>query len=67
MATKLIARTSSDLGKHTLRGAEITGLLTVAAALLLAYGWHAARVAHPLLRLGLFRIRTLRASVSGTS
>jgi EmrB/QacA subfamily drug resistance transporter len=53
-------------GEHTLRGAGIAGLLSIAAALLLAYGWHARRAAHPLLRLGLFRIRTLRTAVSGS-
>ncbi|MCB2028479.1 MAG: MFS transporter, partial [Rhodoferax sp.] len=34
-------------------------------SLLAAYGWHAARVPHPLLRLGLLRIRTFRVSVLG--
>ena len=33
--------------------------------LLLGYGRHAAATAHPLLRLGLFRIRTFRAAVTG--
>jgi EmrB/QacA subfamily drug resistance transporter len=53
-------------GEHSLGGAAIGGLLAVAAVLLLAYGWHATHAEHPLLRLGLFRIRTLRAAVAGS-
>jgi EmrB/QacA subfamily drug resistance transporter len=53
-------------GEHTLNAAQVGGLVAVAAALLMAYGLHAARTAHPLLRLGLFRIRTLRATVTGS-
>jgi len=53
-------------GEHTLRGASMASLLLIATALLLAYAWHATHVAHPLLRLGLFRIRTLRAAVTGS-
>jgi EmrB/QacA subfamily drug resistance transporter len=53
-------------GEHTLGGLQVAGLLVVSLALLLAYGRHATRAAHPLLRLGLFRIRTLRVAVSGS-
>jgi len=53
-------------GNHTLSIREITGLLAISAALLVAYGINTTRMAHPLLRLGLFRIRTFRASVSGS-
>jgi EmrB/QacA subfamily drug resistance transporter len=53
-------------GEHTLGKAAIVGLLALATALLLAYGRHAVRAAHPLLRLGLFRIRTLRVAVVGS-
>jgi EmrB/QacA subfamily drug resistance transporter len=53
-------------GEHRLSGIQIGSLLTVAIALLLAYVRHATRSAHPLLRLALFRIRTLRAAVSGS-
>ncbi len=53
-------------GEHTLGAGEICTLLVLAAFLLLAYGWHAIRVPHPLLRLNLFRIRTLRAAVTGS-
>lgn len=53
-------------GEHTLNAAQVGGLVVIAASLLLGYGLHASRAAHPLLRLGLFRIRTLRATVSGS-
>jgi EmrB/QacA subfamily drug resistance transporter len=53
-------------GEHTLNGEEVAILLTVAVALILAYVWHATHSLHPLLRLGLFRIRTLRAAVVGS-
>jgi MFS family permease len=53
-------------GNHSLSAREISGLLLMACALLAAYGIHSARTIHPLLRLGLFRIRTFRASVSGS-
>jgi EmrB/QacA subfamily drug resistance transporter len=53
-------------GEHTLGAGEIVGLLMLSAVLLVTYGWHAARAPHPLLRLDLFRIRTLRAAVTGS-
>jgi len=53
-------------GEHTLSVGEICALLAIATLLLLAYGWHATRAHHPLLRLSLFRIRTLRAAVTGS-
>ncbi len=53
-------------GEHFLGRRPIVALLVVACALLVVYGWHASRAAHPLLRLGLFRIRTLRISVVGS-
>jgi EmrB/QacA subfamily drug resistance transporter len=53
-------------GEHTLSGRAMLGLLAISAGLLLAYGLRAARTEFPLLRLGLFRIRTFRASVSGS-
>ncbi len=52
-------------GEHTLSGREIAGLLTISFALLAAYGLHSVRTAHPLLRLGLVRIRSFRVAVSG--
>jgi EmrB/QacA subfamily drug resistance transporter len=53
-------------GEHSLSGGAMGVLLAVAAGLLVAYGLHATRSRHPLLRLDLFRIRTLRASVLGS-
>jgi EmrB/QacA subfamily drug resistance transporter len=52
-------------GETSLSGREIVGLLTIAAALLGAYGLNTTRIAHPLLRLGLVRIRSFRVAVSG--
>jgi EmrB/QacA subfamily drug resistance transporter len=52
-------------GETTLSSREILGLLGISFALLATYGFHAATYAHPVLRLSLLRIRTLRASVIG--
>ncbi|HKF39886.1 MAG TPA: DHA2 family efflux MFS transporter permease subunit [Candidatus Acidoferrum sp.] len=53
-------------GEHTLGPTEILGLLALAVALLAGYGLHATRIAHPMLNLRLFRIRTFRSAVSGS-
>ena len=53
-------------GEHTMGGASMLGLLAVSAALLSGYWLRARRTEFPLLRLGLFRIRTFRAAVSGS-
>jgi EmrB/QacA subfamily drug resistance transporter len=53
-------------GEHTLTTHEILGLLAISFVLLAGYGFHATKTAHPMLRLMLFRIRTFRASVSGS-
>jgi EmrB/QacA subfamily drug resistance transporter len=52
-------------GEHSLSGPEIAGLLLISCALLGAYGLHSTRTVHPLLRLGLLRIRSFRVAVSG--
>ena len=52
-------------GETTLSGREILGLLAISAALLAAYGLHTVRTPHPLLRLGLVRIRTFRVAITG--
>ena len=52
-------------GETTLSGREMLGLLAMSAALLGAYGLHTLRTAHPLLRLGLARIRSFRVAVTG--
>jgi EmrB/QacA subfamily drug resistance transporter len=53
-------------GEHTLSGPAMLGLLAVSAVSLTGYGVRATRTELPLLRLSLFRIRTFRASVSGS-
>ena len=53
-------------GEHTLSGREISGLLVLSIVLLIGYGRHAAITRHPLLRLSLLRVRTLRIAVTGS-
>jgi EmrB/QacA subfamily drug resistance transporter len=53
-------------GEHSLSVTEILGLLATSFLLLAAYGLHATKTPFPLLALDLFRIRTFRASVSGS-
>jgi len=52
-------------GETTLSGREMLGLLAISAALIGAYGLHSVRIARPLLRLGLLRIRSFRVAVTG--
>ncbi|HEY4187851.1 MAG TPA: DHA2 family efflux MFS transporter permease subunit [Polyangia bacterium] len=53
-------------GEHTLGTMEILGLLAIAATLLFAYTRHAMAAPHPLLRLGLLRVRTFRTAIAGS-
>ena len=53
-------------GEHRLGTGAVLGLLAISGVLLLGYGLHAARTHFPLLQLGLFRIRTFAAAVSGS-
>src|SRR5471030_1418271 len=53
-------------GEHTLSVFEMSGLVTVSAILLAGYAMHARTLSFPLLDLGLLRIRTFRAAVSGS-
>lgn len=53
-------------GEHTLDLRSICFLFALSLALLAAYGVNARREDFPLLRLGLFRIRTFRAAVVGS-
>jgi EmrB/QacA subfamily drug resistance transporter len=53
-------------GEHTLSGRSMLGLLAISIVSLAGYGLRATRTRFPLLRLALFRIRTFRASVSGS-
>jgi EmrB/QacA subfamily drug resistance transporter len=52
-------------GDHTLGTAEILGLGALSIFLIVGYGLYAARVPHPLLDLGLFKIRTFTTAVGG--
>ena len=53
-------------GEHTLSAIEMSGLVALSAMLLAGYALHARTLKFPLLDLELFRIRTFRASVSGS-
>lgn len=53
-------------GEHTLGTGSILGLFALSLVLLAGYFRHALVAAHPLLRLGLFRIRTFRSAVTGS-
>jgi EmrB/QacA subfamily drug resistance transporter len=53
-------------GEHTLSTGEVLGLLGISIALLFGYGMHARGETYPLLELGMFRIRTFAAAVSGS-
>lgn len=52
-------------GEHSLSLQSGLCLLALSILLLVAYGLHAGREEFPLLRLGLFRVRTFRAAVVG--
>lgn len=52
-------------GEHTLGGIEVLGLLAISIALLFANWRYSLTIPWPLLRAGLFRIRTFRAAVLG--
>jgi EmrB/QacA subfamily drug resistance transporter len=53
-------------GEHTLSVREILGLLLISLVLLAGYALHANHTRFALLQLGLFRIRTFSAAVSGS-
>ena len=52
-------------GEHDTTAVQNGVMLVVSASLLAAYVWHARQIAHPLLRLSLFKLRTFRVSVVG--
>jgi EmrB/QacA subfamily drug resistance transporter len=52
-------------GEHTWPPVEIVLMFAAALVLLIAYGWHAHNVPHPLLNMRLFLVRTFRLSVVG--
>jgi EmrB/QacA subfamily drug resistance transporter len=53
-------------GEHTLQRRSILALLALSLMLLAAYAFHASKIKFPLLNTALFKIRTFRASVSGS-
>src|SRR6202041_179496 len=53
-------------GEHTMGAAQILSMLVLSIVLLAGYWLHSTNTRYPLLALGLFRIRTFRASVSGS-
>jgi EmrB/QacA subfamily drug resistance transporter len=53
-------------GEHRLPAGPLLGLLALSLLLLAGYGLRAMTAAHPLLRLGLFRLRTFRLAVGGS-
>jgi EmrB/QacA subfamily drug resistance transporter len=63
--TALLSWLLEIFGEHSLDVTSQGVLFGLAVALLLAYGLHAQRAEHPLLRLALFRVRTFRVSVVG--
>jgi MFS family permease len=65
-AIALLSYVLEVFGEHRLGELQILGLLGLSVALLAGYGLRATRMAHPLLRLTLFQIRTFRAAVSGS-
>jgi len=61
----LLAYVLEVFGEHSIGGEYVLGLLVISLLALAGYGFRAARIEYPLLRLGLFRIRTFRASAAG--
>ncbi|MDO9316216.1 MAG: DHA2 family efflux MFS transporter permease subunit [Burkholderiaceae bacterium] len=63
--TALLSWLLEVFGEHRLDPTWVAVLSAVSIGLLVAYGWHARAATHPLLRLGLFKVRTFRVSVVG--
>ncbi len=62
----LLAYVLEVFGEHSLSGLVLLSLLLISALCLIGYGVRANHAEFPLLRLALLRIRTFRASVSGS-
>jgi EmrB/QacA subfamily drug resistance transporter len=62
----LLAYVLEVFGEHSLSGLGLLSLLLISALCLIGYGVRANHAEFPLLRLALLRIRTFRASVSGS-
>lgn len=52
-------------GEHRLPAVSVATLFLISLTLLGVYGWHGNRIANPLMRLGLFKIRTFNVAVLG--
>ena len=63
--TALLSWLLEVFGEHDIGATAAAIVFLVSLALLAAYAWHASRARYPLLRLGLFRVRTFRVSVAG--
>ena len=63
--TALLSWLLEIFGEHSLDVTSTGVLCLLSMALLAAYAWHARRLAYPLLRLSLFKLRTFRVSVVG--
>jgi EmrB/QacA subfamily drug resistance transporter len=63
--TALLSWLLEIFGEHDIDITSEGVLFLLSMSLLAAYGWHARQVAHPLLRLALFKVRTFRVSVVG--
>ena len=63
--TALLSWLLEVFGEHDIDPASAAGLFLLSLILLSAYVWHARQLAHPLLRLSLFKVRTFRVSVVG--
>jgi EmrB/QacA subfamily drug resistance transporter len=63
--TALLSWLLEIFGEHNLDVTSAAILLLLSISLLAAYGWHSRQTSYPLLRLGLFRVRTFRVSTVG--
>jgi EmrB/QacA subfamily drug resistance transporter len=63
--TALLSWLLEVFGEHDIGATPAAMVFLVSLGLLAAYAWHASRARYPLLRLGLFRVRTFRVSVAG--
>jgi len=63
--TALLSWLLEIFGEHSIDVTSAGVLCLLSMVLLTAYAWHARQLAHPLLRLSLFKVRTFRVSVAG--
>jgi len=65
VAVALLSHVLEVFSEHSWEPAPLLGMLTGAAVLFAVYGRHARRVAEPVLKLSLLRLRTFRSAVGG--